>query len=486
MTEDGVRLLMGKPPLDEIDRDKFPRTAALEDIIRNDTRLRHFRPGDLVVREDDYGNSAFIVLSGKVRVIRRPRLPAKALGRQETRRRGLWQALSQLWTNPPTPERRRIDGDGERRQAAGDGRRREPGRRTGTSAVGLRRTREDEFLMTLLDPAAVVRNHETVEIGPSELFGEIAAVSRSPRTATIFAETASELLEIRWQGLRDIRRRDARFREKVDALYRKHSLEAQFRESPLFARLKEGLLHEVANNTDFASYGEFDWHTTYKALAAKEAVERLEDEPIIVSEDQVADTLFLVRSGFARVSERVDHGHRTVSYLGPGDVFGLAEIVHNWRNQTSVTYQHTLRATGSVDVLRVPAHVVERHVLPGLPDELLPPPLAPRQGSRSAWRRDDLGKKIESGMLEFRDGHRRRPLHPLRRVRQGLRRDPQQQPPLRPPRPAIRPLHDRQRLHALRRPGVHDRLPDRRHPPQRQRRAGDHQRRDLHRLRCLR
>ena len=384
MSEADVRRVSDMPPLSEIDESKFPGSAPLAGIIRNDTRIRHFRRGDIVVREGDYGNSAFVVLSGSVSVILTPRLPARALGRRETRRRGLWQALSQLWSNSETAERR-----DDRAYRAGE------------QQVSVRRTKNDEFRVALSDPTAVARDHTTVAIGPGEMFGEIAAVSRSPRTATIFAEGNCELLEIRWQGLRDIRRRDARFREKVDTLYRARSLEAQFRDSPLFANTDADTLKKIAAMTDFASYGEFDWHGSYKALAGKEASERLEDEPVIVSEDQVADLLVMVRSGFARISERVDHGHRTVSYLGPGEVFGLAEIVHNWKHGTNISYQHTLRATGSVDVLRVPAQVMEEHVLPALSDSLMPAPIKPRSGTRSAWQHNGEAKKIEPGMLEF-------------------------------------------------------------------------------------
>ncbi len=384
MGEADVARVRAMSPLNEIDATKFPATAPIEGIIRNDTRMRQYRRGDIVVREGDYGNSAFVVVSGSVGVILTPRLPAEALGRRETRRRGAWQAISQLWSNAETSERRDARGYQE-----------------GEQQVRVRRTTGDEVRVALRDVGAVTREHKTVRIGPGEMFGEIAAVSRSPRTATIYAETNSELLEIRWQGLRDIRRRDNQFREKVDALYRARSLEAQFRDAPLFKDTDAESLQEVTASAEFASYGEFDWHSSYKALAGKEASERLEDEPIIVSENQVADGLVLVRSGFARVSERVDHGHRTVSYLGPGDIFGLSEIVHNWQNGASVTYQHTLRATGSVDVLRVPAHVVEAHVLPSLSESQMPQPLTVRGDTRSAWQNDNGKLKIESGMLEF-------------------------------------------------------------------------------------
>jgi len=383
LTAEDVARVLGMPPLSDIDPGTFPANASLRDIIRNDTRIQRFEPGDIVVREEDYGNSAFVILKGTVRVILRPRLPAEMLGRKTQRRRSVWQAVRQLWTNSTLPEIRDV------RRYRGD------------SQVRLTRADGDEFRLSLRDPASVIRDHFTVPMKDGEMFGEIAAVSRSPRTATIFSETDAVLLEIRWQGLRDIRRRDAKFRDKVDQLYRAHSLEVQFRETPLFGNLGPDQIGEVSRATQFASYGDFDWHTTYKALAGKKGSERLEDEPIIVTEDQVADALIMVRSGFARVSQRVDHGHRTVSYLGPGDLFGLDEIVHNAKNDQKVTYQHTLRATGSVDVLRVPASTIVEHVLPNLPPELSPPPITPRTGSRSAWRPDDIAGKIEPGMLEY-------------------------------------------------------------------------------------
>ena len=47
-----------------------------------------------------------------------------------------------------------------------------------------------------------------------DVFGEIAALSRMPRTSTIFAASdEAELLEIRWQGLRDLMRSDEQMRQ---------------------------------------------------------------------------------------------------------------------------------------------------------------------------------------------------------------------------------------------------------------------------------
>ena len=59
---------------------------------------------DIVVREGDYGNSAFLVVSGNLRVVIAPALPRNLIGRQLSERKNIFQALAQLWTNRPVPE----------------------------------------------------------------------------------------------------------------------------------------------------------------------------------------------------------------------------------------------------------------------------------------------------------------------------------------------------------------------------------------------
>ena len=79
----------------------------------------------------------------------------------------------------------------------------------------------------------ILDEHKTAIIEPGEFFGEIAALSRMPRTATVFADTDdAELLEIRWQGLRDLMRYDDALRNHIDDIYRERALRAALREFP--------------------------------------------------------------------------------------------------------------------------------------------------------------------------------------------------------------------------------------------------------------
>ena len=69
MTDQDVDRLLSDSQLKDIDGEKFPKHIPLGGILKNDTRLVKFTPGEIVVREGDYGNSAFLVLSGKLRVV---------------------------------------------------------------------------------------------------------------------------------------------------------------------------------------------------------------------------------------------------------------------------------------------------------------------------------------------------------------------------------------------------------------------------------
>src|SRR5438552_11643011 len=51
MTEKDVERLLALPPFSLMDPSRFPASASLRDILLNDSRIRHFSAGDIVVRE---------------------------------------------------------------------------------------------------------------------------------------------------------------------------------------------------------------------------------------------------------------------------------------------------------------------------------------------------------------------------------------------------------------------------------------------------
>src|ERR1043165_800754 len=75
MSDATVDRLLGVAPFSKMNPENFPKRASLRDVLKHDTRLRKFRKGELVVREGDYGTSAFLVLSGTTRVVLGPQLP---------------------------------------------------------------------------------------------------------------------------------------------------------------------------------------------------------------------------------------------------------------------------------------------------------------------------------------------------------------------------------------------------------------------------
>jgi len=400
MTEADVDRLLSIEPFKSIDPLKFPESTPLRGIMLNDTRIARFKSGDLVVREGDYGHSAFLVLSGKVRVVLES-LPPALLGRQERKRKSFFEALSQWWTNPRLPEVR----SATKYQEA---------RAKGTAHRGS----GEDTRVFLQDVPAVIGGHKTVTLQAGTLFGELAALGRIPRTATIFAEGDAELLEIRWQGLRDIRRRDEALKKHIDALYRKNALLTFLQDNELFRHLDEAQLKEVAAATEFETYGGFEWYATYKSVAQQSAGEKLAQEPVIAEEGHYPNGLILIRSGFARISERFGNGHRTLSYAGAGQTYGLSELAHNWRKKASEPLRSTLRAVGYVDILRVPTPIVEKYVLPHLKPESVPALFKTDDSESASPRKQKRGvslpiagltrflrKKeeptIETGLLEF-------------------------------------------------------------------------------------
>lgn len=356
MTEADVARILAHKPFSEIDPDKFPKNIPLHGIIKNDMRIVRYRKGDIVVREGDYGNSAFYILKGRVTVFigtQDEGVSEQIHGNHEVKKRTFFESFSQLWTNPQTPEYR------EKVRYESD-------------STGIR-SEDGETRLFVQDIDTVLQKTGSTEIHSGEFFGEMAALGRMPRSTTIVApEDDVELIEIKWQGLRDIRLYTPQIKEHIDRLYRERSLKTHLQETDIFKHLKEKELEVIADATEFHTYGKFDWHTSYKRLNERNAENRLDDEPIIVDQGDYANSLILIRSGFARLSERSGNGHRTIAYFGKGQFYGFCEIYHNFKNQTTHPYEYSLRAIGHVDVLAVPTKLIEKVVLPGLPESQRP------------------------------------------------------------------------------------------------------------------
>jgi len=361
MSDAIVDALLERPEIAAIRADRFPAGVPLRGILRNDARIVTLSPGEIAVREGDYGNSAFLILDGDLRVVLPPGLPRETLGRQTPRNAGWLATLARaLRPSPKFPETRDV------------------GAAAGAAATAA--DRDPRALTFLQDIPAILDRHRSVRLGAGEIFGEIAALGRVPRSATVFAETPSRLLEIRWQGLRELRRHDPGWRRMIDERYRRNALLNHLQAHAFFASLDDATLASVAAAVRFRTYGDADWHLQHRRgrdappAGADHAADPIDDEAVIAGEGGPADSVYLIRSGFARVSCIVGGGRRTVTYLGVGAQFGLAEAHTAWRAGGEVRLSQTLSAIGQVDVLRVPFRVLAEHVFPGLRE--VPPPYA--------------------------------------------------------------------------------------------------------------
>lgn len=377
MTDADVSRVLDMEPFSAINASSFPSSTPLHDIILNDCRIVRYNPGDIIVREGDYGHSLFFIMQGDVRVAL-DKLGEDVLGRKKSQKKSILQAVAQLWTNHRGVEQRDLSS-------------------YDTKTIAARRGTGIDTRVFLQDVPGILESCRTVLISTGEFFGELAALSRIPRSATLFADTECELLELRWQGFRDLRRRATELREHVDRLYRERSLASHLRSTAIFSHLTDEQLAIVAEQTVFETYGEFDWYASYKKIAEADPARRLAHEPVIAEEGHYPNGVILIRAGFARQSCRYGSGERTMSYLGRGHVFGFDEIAHNAYAEQTINLRSTLRAVGYVDVLRIPTVTIEKFVLSGghrgqankYPDQMAV------DGSAQTK------SKIDSGLLEF-------------------------------------------------------------------------------------
>ena len=163
------------------------------------------------------------------------------------------------------------------------------------SQRGAQTTGEMTFLSTMdFDFGS---ESDVVTLGPGEFFGEIGALNGWPQSVTVKTLTPCLVVQIRVPALRVLKRQSSAFRKKIESVYRQRALLSQLRACPVFRSCSEDVV-----------------------AALTERVELLSCKPgeTVIEEGAPADALYLVRSGFMRLSRRMGQGRATVTYLSKG------------------------------------------------------------------------------------------------------------------------------------------------------------------------
>ena len=340
MTENDVERLLKVPPFSSMDPESFPARTPLKSILLNETRIVKYEKDSIILRQGDFGSSAFLILSGSVSLVLN--LDDSVLGRYQKKRKSFTQALKQWWTNSDLAEVRDIQSYANKSKLMQD---------------------NDSGIEKLANADQVLGNSKTRSLKAGALFGEISALTRAQHPFSVIAENNCTILEIKWQGLRNLMNHNRDLRIHIEKLYRKRSLNDHLLSIPLLSQLNESTIKEISSKTNFQSYGSFDWHVSFKSLINKSQSSTISSEPLIVREGEYADDLIIIRSGFARVSKQYNNGHRTIGYLSQGDVFELNTLVHNVESDSHKPYQTSLRALGYADVLKIPSSVFKQYLL---------------------------------------------------------------------------------------------------------------------------
>lgn len=143
-------------------------------------------------------------------------------------------------------------------------------------------------------------------LGAGELFGEIGAVNGWPQSVTARTATECVLAQIRVPALRRMKRKSRGLKERLDKIYRERSLLAQLKTTPLLQACEEGFLTALTSRVELVS---------------------CEPGEVVARAGEEAGALYVVRSGFLKLSQPLGEGEVAVSYLSKGLTLGEVELL---------------------------------------------------------------------------------------------------------------------------------------------------------------
>jgi CRP-like cAMP-binding protein len=121
-----------------------------------------------------------------------------------------------------------------------------------------------------------------------------------PRSATVIAESDVVAFEM-LRNVLDIMLKNKSFRAQLDATYRRRALENHLRGVPMFTDLSPDFIEHLKESVE---------------------LQRFAPGQTIARQGEPADSFYLVRIGFVKISENYPGGEMVLAYLSRGDYFG--------------------------------------------------------------------------------------------------------------------------------------------------------------------
>jgi len=244
---------------------------------------RRFKRGDVICREGEYGSTAFYILQGKARVsISTPIAHVKTQGGARGFFTKLTSALAQ----------------------------RQQDKREGEA---------DQQFIPIDAPVDLSYENPVAELGPGDLFGEMTCMNLYPRSATVRAETDCVMLEM-LRNVLDIMQRNKNFRAQLENSYRQRALDSHLRGVPVFASLTNEFIASLRDKVELIRYS---------------------PGQVICRQGEMADSFYLVRIGFVKVTQAHPGGEMVLAYLSRGDYFGeIGLLAEDVRTATCTALDH--------------------------------------------------------------------------------------------------------------------------------------------------
>lgn len=153
-------------------------------------------------------------------------------------------------------------------------------------------------------------------LGEGDVFGEMAALTGYPRSATVSSIDELYLLEIPSEVLKELMKISPKFKELIEGKYTERAVRTYLRKVPLFGNLSDTMIKELEVKVQLKSFNQGD---------------------IIFREGNPGDSLHIIRNGFVKITKQHANKDQIIAYLAQGSYFGEMALLEDEKRTATVS-----------------------------------------------------------------------------------------------------------------------------------------------------